>query len=86
MPGPLSSHHDDHHGRADGYAAHCARVGAGADSRRRWTWLSSVVCCFSQLVTLYLTPVFYTYMDGLQRWLAGYTGNGGGPSAETCPC
>jgi len=24
---------------------------------------------FSQLVTLYLTPVFYTYMAGLQTWL-----------------
>jgi hypothetical protein len=24
---------------------------------------------FSQLVTLYLTPVFYTYMAALQTWL-----------------
>jgi hydrophobic/amphiphilic exporter-1 (mainly G- bacteria), HAE1 family len=23
---------------------------------------------FSQLVTLYLTPVFYTYMAALQEW------------------
>jgi HAE1 family hydrophobic/amphiphilic exporter-1 len=23
----------------------------------------------SQVVTLYLTPVFYTYMDDLQKWL-----------------
>jgi len=24
---------------------------------------------FSQLVTLYVTPVFYTYLDELQTWL-----------------
>jgi hydrophobic/amphiphilic exporter-1 (mainly G- bacteria), HAE1 family len=24
---------------------------------------------FSQLVTLYLTPVFYTYMASMQAWL-----------------
>jgi HAE1 family hydrophobic/amphiphilic exporter-1 len=24
---------------------------------------------FSQLVTLYLTPVFYTYMANMQAWL-----------------
>ena len=24
---------------------------------------------FGQLVTLYLTPVFYTYMDALVKWL-----------------
>ncbi|PYU04291.1 MAG: hypothetical protein DMG33_14585, partial [Acidobacteria bacterium] len=26
---------------------------------------------FSQLVTLYLTPVFYTYLDAFQSWVAG---------------
>ena len=25
---------------------------------------------FSQLVTLYVTPVFYTYLDELQDWFA----------------
>lgn len=43
--------------------------GAGADSRRP---LGVAVCgglIFSQLVTLYLTPVFYTYMDIFQSWL-----------------
>jgi HAE1 family hydrophobic/amphiphilic exporter-1 len=24
---------------------------------------------FSQLVTLYLTPVFYTYMESFQQWM-----------------
>jgi len=43
--------------------------GSGADSRRP---LGLAVCgglIFSQLVTLYLTPVFYTYMDTFQGWL-----------------
>ncbi len=43
--------------------------GAGANSRRP---LGLAVCgglIFSQLVTLYLTPVFYTYMDSFQSWL-----------------
>ncbi len=43
--------------------------GSGADSRRP---LGIAVCgglIFSQLVTLYLTPVFYTYMDTFQSWL-----------------
>jgi HAE1 family hydrophobic/amphiphilic exporter-1 len=26
---------------------------------------------FSQLVTLYVTPVLYTYFDELQSWFAG---------------
>ena len=24
---------------------------------------------FSQLITLYVTPVFYTYLDAFQQWL-----------------
>jgi hydrophobic/amphiphilic exporter-1 (mainly G- bacteria), HAE1 family len=44
-------------------------TGAGANSRRA---LGVAVCgglIFSQMVTLYLTPVFYTYMDTFQSWL-----------------
>ena len=43
--------------------------GATAESRRP---LGLAVCgglIFSQMVTLYLTPVFYTYMDSFQSWL-----------------
>jgi hydrophobic/amphiphilic exporter-1 (mainly G- bacteria), HAE1 family len=43
--------------------------GATAESRRP---LGVAVCgglIFSQMVTLYLTPVFYTYMDSFQGWL-----------------
>ena len=48
--------------------------GTGADSRRP---LGLAVCgglIFSQLVTLFLTPVFYTYMDSFQGWLEGRFG------------
>lgn len=35
-------------------------------------WFMCVVggLIFAQIVTLYLTPVFYTYMDSLQTWLS----------------
>jgi hypothetical protein len=29
---------------------------------------------FSQLLTLYITPVVYTYMDTFQHWLKGLRG------------
>jgi hypothetical protein len=32
--GALPPHHDDHHGGADGHAAHRAGLGAGAEARR----------------------------------------------------
>ncbi len=43
--------------------------GAGADSRRPLGLAVVGGLVFSQLVTLYLTPVFYTYMDSFQDWL-----------------
>ena len=43
-------------------------VGAGADSRRPLGLAVVGGLVFSQLVTLYLTPVFYTYMDSFQSW------------------
>src|SRR5215469_5363044 len=42
--------------------------GAGADSRRPLGLVVVGGLLFSQLVTLYLTPVFYTYMDSFQGW------------------
>ena len=42
--------------------------GAGADSRRPLGLAVVGGLIFSQLVTLYLTPVFYTYMDSFQSW------------------
>ncbi len=42
--------------------------GAGADSRRPLGLCVVGGLVFAQFVTLYLTPVFYTYMDGFLRW------------------
>ncbi len=43
--------------------------GAGAESRRPLGMAVVGGLLFSQLVTLYLTPVFYIYMDSFQQWL-----------------
>jgi HAE1 family hydrophobic/amphiphilic exporter-1 len=48
--------------------------GAGADSRRPLGLAVVGGLLFSQLVTLYLTPVFYTYMDSFQSWATGRAG------------
>jgi HAE1 family hydrophobic/amphiphilic exporter-1 len=42
--------------------------GAGGEARRPLGLVVVGGLLFSQLVTLYLTPVFYTYMAGLQSW------------------
>src|SRR5436305_3335635 len=42
--------------------------GAGAASRRPLGVAVVGGLAFSQLVTLYVTPVFYTYLDELQSW------------------
>ena len=44
-------------------------VGTGADSRRPLGACVVGGLIFAQIVTLYLTPVFYTYMDSFQSWL-----------------
>jgi hydrophobic/amphiphilic exporter-1 (mainly G- bacteria), HAE1 family len=57
-------------------------LGAGADSRRPLGLCVVGGLIFSQLVTLYLTPVFYTYMDSFQGWLARHFGR---PSLASHP-
>jgi HAE1 family hydrophobic/amphiphilic exporter-1 len=44
-------------------------VGAGAEARRPLGLAVVGGLVISQFVTLYLTPVFYLYMDSFQRWL-----------------
>ncbi|NDY56258.1 efflux RND transporter permease subunit [Desulfovibrio sulfodismutans] len=43
--------------------------GAGGDARQPVGLVVAGGLVISQVVTLYLTPVFYTYMDELQHWL-----------------
>jgi HAE1 family hydrophobic/amphiphilic exporter-1 len=45
-------------------------MGAGADERRPLGLCVVGGLIFAQFVTLYLTPVFYTYMEALSGWLA----------------
>jgi len=44
-------------------------IGAGSESRRPLGVAIVGGLAFSQLVTLYVTPVVYTYMDGLNHRL-----------------
>ena len=43
--------------------------GAGAESRRPLGLAVVGGLLFSQMITLYVTPVFYVYMDQLDGWL-----------------
>jgi HAE1 family hydrophobic/amphiphilic exporter-1 len=49
-------------------------IGASAASRRPLGIAVVGGLAFSQVVTLFVTPVFYTYLDDLQTWLATLPG------------
>jgi len=50
-------------------AAHEAVVGAGEEVRQPLGLAVVGGLLFSQMLTLFVTPVFYLYMDKLQTWL-----------------
>jgi HAE1 family hydrophobic/amphiphilic exporter-1 len=50
--------------------------GAGAESRRPLGLAVVGGLIFSQLITLYITPVYYTYLDSFQKWIQRVFGGG----------
>jgi hydrophobic/amphiphilic exporter-1 (mainly G- bacteria), HAE1 family len=56
--------------------------GAGSESRRPLGVAVVGGLMFSQVITLYLTPVFYTYMENFQGWLRRVFGKGEKKAAE----
>ena len=51
-------------------------AGMGAESRRPLGLCVAGGLLFSQLLTLYITPVIYVYLDNLGHWLSHWRGGG----------
>jgi HAE1 family hydrophobic/amphiphilic exporter-1 len=59
--------------------------GAGGEARQSLGLVVVGGLLFSQLVTLYLTPVFYTYMAGFQDWVSQAKKKTAQPEPEHTP-
>ncbi|MDV3001808.1 MAG: Multidrug resistance protein MdtC [Chroococcopsis gigantea SAG 12.99] len=57
-------------------------IGAGAEARRPLGLAVVGGLLFSQFLTLYLTPVFYLYMESLRRFLKGRKNSSKNPSRD----
>jgi HAE1 family hydrophobic/amphiphilic exporter-1 len=60
-------------------------IGEGADARRPLGVAVVGGLLFSQLLTLYITPVVYTYMDAFQEWIKGGRRTAPLPAREPAP-
>ena len=78
---PLPPDHDDDDGALMGTLPIALGLGAGAESRRPLGLAVVGGLAFSQIITLYVTPVFYTYLDSFQRWLGRAFGRVSGTEA-----
>ena len=61
-------------------------IGAGAEVRRPLGLAVVGGLVISQIVTLYLTPIFYTYMDEFQTWVDKRNAKGETAEADDKEC